>query len=136
MAADRVLEIQQSYTGGARTRGQPEQVFGMEIAVGEHRCAGFSAVQHRFPKHCPGRSRLGRRIGHAHKRRPPLQPEVQPHAQGERVVDRQRPRAAARDRQNGWRRFLMQSDQKIQGLAVHLSRFGAGVEPVAEEVRA
>ncbi len=96
VGAQGVLEVQQADAGHAVALGQPQQVLGVVVAVGEDAGAGLAAHPDRGPQGVPfGDGRVGERR-HPRELRPPFQEGVGGDLQRQGVVGQQRPGCAAR----------------------------------------
>ncbi len=137
MRSQGVLEIEQADAGDAGAAGQPDQVLGVIVAVGEDALGTgrprLAPRPHRRPQPFPFGDGVRPERPLAGEFRPPLQEQVRAGLQRQVVIGQQRP-AGPGPLQALGRRGCVQGDQGVDGGGVERRFVSAGLDQPGVEV--
>ena len=127
-----VLEVDHADAGGARAVRQPEQIFGVVIAVGEDSGSLRGAAAEGSPEFVPFGGVIGADGNARFEFRQPLDEEVGAGLQGQVVVGEQGP-GCARRFEDGGRDGVLQDGEGLDGGAVEGGLIVAGLDAADEQ---
>ncbi len=114
-----VLEVDHADPRGAGPFRQPEQVLGVEVAVGEDRRPSLASLGDVRPQTVPFGEGRGPQIEGRGQPGLPVDEQVRPGLERHSVIGQQRPRQTI-DGQDAWRRELVKSRLGVHGREVEL----------------